>query len=76
MGNPAAGWTPERRAKQREAIQRWKPWEKSTGPKTAEGKAKTARNGYKGGKWRQDQQLMKELHRLLRSQRELVRSNA
>jgi hypothetical protein len=30
-------------------IQRWKPWEISTGPRTAEGKATSARNGYKGG---------------------------
>jgi len=40
------GWTPERRAKQREAIRRWKPWEKSTGPRTPLGKAESARNGF------------------------------
>ncbi len=39
-----SGWTDERRAKQREAIQRWKPWEKSTGPKTPWGKAQAAAN--------------------------------
>ena len=39
-----SGWTDERRAKQREAIQRWKPWEKSTGPKTPKGKAQAALN--------------------------------
>src|SRR6266516_3609864 len=44
----ANGWTPDRRARQRELIQRWKPWERSTGPKTAEGKARVARNAYKG----------------------------
>lgn len=47
MSNP---WTPERRARQTAAIQLWKPWEKSTGPKTAEGKAIVARNAFKGGK--------------------------
>ena len=47
MSNP---WTPERRARQAAAIQLWKPWEKSTGPKTAEGKAIVARNAFKGGK--------------------------
>ena len=41
-----SGWTDERRAKQREAIQRWKPWEKSTGPKTSQGKAQAALNAY------------------------------
>ncbi|WP_079415274.1 hypothetical protein [Thiomonas intermedia] len=39
-----SGWTPERRQRQREAIQRWKPWEQSTGPRTPEGKAKAASN--------------------------------
>lgn len=42
-------WTPERRAKQRAAIYRWRPWEKSTGPKTADGKAHAARNSFKHG---------------------------
>src|SRR3954451_21000362 len=36
----ANGWTPERRARQAEAIQQWKPWEKSTGPRTTRGKAR------------------------------------
>lgn len=44
------GWTAERRIKQAEAIQRWKPWEKSTGPLTDDGKARVAQNAYKGGK--------------------------
>jgi hypothetical protein len=32
-----------------ESIRRWRPWEKSTGPKSVEGKANVARKGYKGG---------------------------
>lgn len=43
------GWTPERRARQAEAIRRWQPWARSTGPRTAEGKAVSARNADKGG---------------------------
>jgi hypothetical protein len=39
-----SGWTDERKAKQRIAIQRWKPWEKSTGPRTEYGKRETANN--------------------------------
>ena len=35
----ATGWSAERRQRQREAIQRWKPWEQSTGPRTREGKS-------------------------------------
>lgn len=47
MGTSAA-WTPERRAKQAAAIRRWKPWNKSTGPRTKEGKARSSRNADKG----------------------------
>lgn len=47
MGTSKA-WTPERRAKQAEAIRRWKPWEKSTGPRTPEGKARSSRNADRG----------------------------
>ena len=43
----ANGWTLARKAKQRDAIHRWRPWENSTGPKSAEGKAKVAQNGRK-----------------------------
>jgi hypothetical protein len=43
-----SGWTPERRAKQAEAIRQWQPWRKSSGPRTEEGKAKSSRNADKG----------------------------
>ena len=36
------------RAQRAEIIHDWKPWEKSCGPKTAEGKAVVARNAWKG----------------------------
>ena len=62
-----SGWTSERRARQAELIRHWRPWEKSTGPKTNEGKATVARNAYKGGTWR----LLRELARALREQRKL-----
>lgn len=42
------GWTPERRGRQAQLIRQWRLWEKSTGPKSQEGKAKVARNSYKG----------------------------
>lgn len=54
-------WTPERRARQAELIRQWKPWEKSTGPRTPDGKAKAARNAWKGGHWRE----LRELRRVL-----------
>lgn len=43
------GWTDERRAKHAAAIRRWKPWAKSTGPRTVAGKARAAQNAYKHG---------------------------
>lgn len=58
--------TPEHRALRAELIRRWKPWEKSTGAKSTEGKAKVARNGYKGG----TRATLLALARLLREQAE------
>ncbi len=42
------GWTLERRARQAALIRTWKPWEKSTGPITDEGKAASSLNYLKG----------------------------
>ena len=42
-------WTQEQRAALASQIHRWKPWQHSTGPRSPEGKAKVARNGWKGG---------------------------
>lgn len=56
------GWTPARRKRQAELIKNWKPWAHSTGPRTAEGKAKTARNANKGG----TRAMLRELSRTLR----------
>ena len=64
------GWTPEQRARQAQAIRRWRPWEHSTGPRTAEGKARSARNAYTGGHWRQERELLNR--QSLREQREAL----
>ena len=69
----ANGWTPERRARQATMIRTWKPWEQSTGPRTNEGKARTARNGYKGGQWRKLRELIIAMNELLRDQRDSLR---
>ena len=45
----ANGWTKERRQRQSELIQTWQPWTNSTGPRSAEGKAKSSQNAFKGG---------------------------
>lgn len=46
MGTSSA-WTPERRARQSERIRRVKPWEKSTGPRTVDGKFISSQNALK-----------------------------
>jgi hypothetical protein len=61
----ANGWTSEHRARQSAAIQQWRPWKHSTGPKPEEGKARVSRNPYKGG----TRARLRELARLLREQR-------
>ena len=54
--------TAEHRRLRAELIQRWKPWEQSTGPRSAEGKATSARNGYRGGERQSLRALAKLLH--------------
>jgi hypothetical protein len=49
MSGPSNSWTPQRRESQAKAIHRWKPWEKSTGPRSVAGKAAAARNSRKHG---------------------------
>lgn len=43
------GWPPSRRAAQARRIRQTRPWLKSTGPRTATGKAASARNAYRHG---------------------------
>lgn len=57
-------WTPERRKRQAELIHRWKPWDKSTGATSIEGKRKTSRNAFKGGKRVEQRAIAKEIRKL------------
>lgn len=70
-------WTEEQRQRQREAIQRWKPWSQSTGPKSPEGKVKASRNGDPGWMWSAERAevraLRKQVNDLLKEHRELMR---
>ena len=59
------GWSLERRARQASAIRRWRPWERATGPRTVDGKARSARNADRGGQRRQWRQLVKVLNAVL-----------
>lgn len=66
-------WTSEQRQRQRELIQCWKPWKKSTGAKTPEGKKKSAQNAFKSGKSLEVREMIKQLNKLLKDQKELIR---
>jgi hypothetical protein len=59
------GWTEERRAKQAVAIKRWKPWLKSTGPTSVDGKARVSANAYKGGKRPRLREVTRKLREVL-----------
>lgn len=58
----ANGWTSERKARQSKLIRTWAPWKKSTGPKSPEGKARSAIRGCKGGQ----RQELRELSRMFK----------
>lgn len=42
-------WTPEQRQQQAQRIRQSRPWEHSTGPRSAAGKQVASRNAYRGG---------------------------
>jgi hypothetical protein len=63
-------WTEEARQRQAELIRQRRPWLKSTGPRTPEGKSRSARNAWKGGpRWHHHRRVMKRL----RAQLALIR---
>ena len=44
----ARKWTLAQRQQQAQAIQGWRPWEQSTGPRTPQGKSVVSGNAYAG----------------------------
>jgi len=67
-----ATWTSERRARQAALIRTWKPWQKATGPRTPEGKARASRNAYKGGHWLKLRELSRLVNAEIQEARNLV----
>ena len=65
----ARTWTTAQRQRQSDAIRRWKPWQKSTGPKSPEGKAAVSRNAWTGGEWLKLRRAITELIQAMREQR-------
>lgn len=62
-------WTDEARAKQSALITTWQPWRASTGPQSADGKAKVSRNADQGGD-------VGRVARLQRAKKELAQAQA
>ena len=54
-------WTKEQREAQAERCRHHKPWTKSTGPKTATGKARSNCNAYKHGCYTDRYQNLKQM---------------
>ncbi len=48
-GATSADWTPERRKKMSKDIHKWRPWDRSTGPRTDLGKSRSAYRALKSG---------------------------
>ena len=65
-------WTTECKARQPALIHTWKPWERATGPRTTEGKARTAMNAFKGGHWLMLRELTREVNAEIKAARDLV----
>ena len=60
------------RARQAAAIQQWRPWEQATGPRTPAGKARVARNGYRGGQRRRERVMIRALRAGLGAQQDAL----
>ena len=56
------------RQQQAEQIRQWRPWQRSTGARTIEGKAKASHNAFKG----ELRQQPKELNQLLRGAKRVI----
>lgn len=66
------GWTQERRERQAAAIRRWKPWERSAGPTTPEGKTQVSRNAWKGGHRAELRDLIRMVNDEIRTARDTL----
>ena len=65
-------WTTEERQRQKILIQKGRPWEKSTGPVTTEGKLKVSKNAIKDGRSLEIREIIKLFNQILRKQKRLI----
>ena len=69
----ARKWTEQQKHNQSLAIRRWKPWLKSTGAKTVDGKLIVSKNAIKDGESLNHRRFVKELNKLLEMQRKIIK---
>ena len=65
-------WTAAQRARYAALIRTRRPWEQSTGPRTPDGKARSARNADRGGQWRRERVMMRALRAGLEAQQDAL----
>lgn len=71
----ARRWTTEQRKAQAARIRQTQPWRHATGPTSAAGKAKVARNADRGGVRVKLRELSREVRRLLAQAAQALRDN-
>ena len=64
----ARKWTEEQRKQQSLKIRQWQPWKHSTGARTIEGKAISARNAFTGGLMQKIKSLNSEINAIFKKQ--------
>jgi hypothetical protein len=69
MSDKTRGWPEARRKQQAERIRQTRPWTHSTGPRSADGKARASQNGTTHG---MNTPAGRELRNALRAQRHLI----
>lgn len=73
-------WTLAERERQAEAIQAWKPWERSTGPTTTEGRAIASGNatshGMRSMAWAVERKKLNEVLHSFKTSMQTVTSEA
>lgn len=68
-----SGWTKEKRQAARDRINQNRPWLKSTGAKTPEGKAICSMNAFKGGLHARVNALKLQVNNMLREQKQALK---